>query len=439
MMANTNYNELNTHEKKDAWWLAILLCLPCYRAGGSKGCCCSLVVLGGLQFMLKSYLSNEAFANFIPIDETWVDRDCGSSEGYTIENSVEKMWMPGLVRGQDKNFSTGFGSPCYSSELLIEWNAFNQRVGGKRVSFPSRYGVPTANLSGWWLPAEGGGVGSPRIVLQHGFTTNSNQYRDMLFAYFLRSMGFNVLLNNFRNHCYSQHVEPDLNEWGDAYPYDLLGAWDYARLDPDNIFGGAMDPSKVGLMGFSKGGFTTNNAFGLEGRVPAAWVDAPPWSPETAFKVGFRKGLDDLGVGFLASWYENSIWDDIYQRTKNMGVTVDENTPEKVLPLGPDTKRPLMWVHNKEDQVVSYKDGLHLETFVKAMPEKYALSKMIFEKRCVTTQTGYIMNHCSDHMLHATKYKARLCLFWKSAFNLSTDSCPISIAGDAELSTVLYS
>lgn len=45
------------------------------------------------------------------------------------------------------------------------------------------------------------------------------------------------------------------SEWGNAYPYDLLGAWDFARA-------GAGGDAQVGLVGLSKGGFTALNAMG---------------------------------------------------------------------------------------------------------------------------------------------------------------------------------
>merc|ERR1719284_176859 len=124
------------------------------------------------------------------------------------------------------------------------------------VNYTSRpvAGVETIMLRGWWLPAPNSTNG-PRIVLQHGFTSNSNKFRITTLSYLLRAMGFSVLLNNFRDHCYSDDTEHEMDTWGHAYPEDMLGAWDYARTDPDGKLGGALGADKVGIQGFSKGAF----------------------------------------------------------------------------------------------------------------------------------------------------------------------------------------
>merc|ERR1712157_321169 len=108
-------------------------------------------------------------------------------------------------------------------------------------------------------------------------------------AHFLRSMGYSVLINNLRDHGYSNPSQKHLQEWGDAYTYDLLGAWDYLASDPDGTLGGPLPSRKVGLMGQSKGGFLTLNAFGLESQVPAAWVDSPAYTPRAVFAAGVER------------------------------------------------------------------------------------------------------------------------------------------------------
>ncbi len=44
-----------------------------------------------------------------------------------------------------------------------------------------------------------------------------------------------------------------------------------------------------------RGAFTTLNAFGLEGEVPGAWVDSPPFLPKVVFAVGLSYKLQDVG------------------------------------------------------------------------------------------------------------------------------------------------
>merc|ERR1739848_773185 len=74
-------------------------------------------------------------------------------------------------------------------------------------------------------------------------------------------MGFSVLLNNIRGVGYSENTTAGITTWGYAYHFDLLGAWDYLKQDPDSILGGQLPASKVGIMGFSMGAFITLNAF----------------------------------------------------------------------------------------------------------------------------------------------------------------------------------
>jgi hypothetical protein len=291
------------------------------------------------------------------------------------------------------------------------------------VNYTSRdeNGVPVIMLRGWWLPALGSTGSSPRIVVQHGYTSNSNKFRTDLLAYMLRSMGFDVLLNNFRDHCYSDNTEHEFETWGYAYPEDLLGAWDFARNDPDGILGGALGPDKVGIAGFSKGGFMTANVFGMEGRIPAVWLDGPPATPKSVFINGLKHGLEGMGIGFLFPFVADQVWANMKADATAKGFDIDKNTPAKNLPKGPDTQRPLFLVYNTDDTTVPYTEGKQVLEVLHSSPEKYKV-KGVLE----TSGICNVESHCIDHLRMPKEYGRLLCKFWSGVFGTSEDACGLS-------------
>jgi len=290
--------------------------------------------------------------------------------------------------------------------------SYNSRVDKEGKIF-----AETVKLTGWFLPAPKHNASTPRIVLQHGFKSNSNMHRTQFFAYQLRKLGFSVLVNNFRDHCYSADTKVRVNQWGHAGPYDTLGAWDYAVNDPDSVFGGPIDAKFVGVLGFSMGAFTTVSLFGLEARVPAVWVDAPPFDPKAGFAMGFASGLADKRAGLLAPILINPVWANIKEAAKAKGVDLDENTPAKTLPKGPDTKRPIFWVGNKDDTVVAYEDGAKLRAVLDKYPKKYEYHGWHLKGKC----NG--KDHCEDHIRIPDEYEAKMCTFWAGVFGLEESSC----------------
>jgi len=294
------------------------------------------------------------------------------------------------------------------------------------VSYSSRQdpvGNPPAtsvSLTGWFLPAPNHNAMTPRVVLQHGFTSNSNKHRQQFMAYLLRKNGFSVLVNNFRDHCYSDDSVERVNTWGHAAPYDTLGAWDYAVNDPDNVFGGPISDGLVGVAGFSKGAFTAASLFGLEDRVPAIWVDAPPFTPKSAFALGAQSAMSDMGLGFMFPLIVDAVWANMVDAGNAKGVNIEENTPADTLPTGPDTSRPIFWVGNKDDTTVSYQEGVDLLALLESHPLKYQVEEWHLEGDCAG------VTHCEDHIRIPAEYQARLCSFWTRVFGLQESSCVTS-------------
>merc|ERR1712046_496116 len=105
-------------------------------------------------------------------------------------------------------------------------------------------------------------------------------------------------------------------------------------------------------MGDSMGAFTTNNAFGLEGDIPAVWGDGPPMTPESVFENGCRRVMEGMGLGFLADLIVDHAWETVLEAAQEKGVDLERHLPADVLPHGPDTNRRIHWVGNSDDLVV---------------------------------------------------------------------------------------
>ncbi|RKG76943.1 alpha/beta fold hydrolase [Corallococcus sp. CA049B] len=96
-------------------------------------------------------------------------------------------------------------------------------------------------LRGWYLPSHNRAA----VVVMHGFAENRTQ---MLFeAEVLSHAGYGVLLFDSRGHGES---EGDLVTWGDREREDLRAAVDFLSHRDD------VDPSRLGVLGFSMGGTT---------------------------------------------------------------------------------------------------------------------------------------------------------------------------------------
>jgi len=400
-----------------------------------------LASIGG-QKLVVNKLTETAIKQFVTLSAS---QDEGCNENYAWNDLAEKVWWPGCYN----NFTYGStcGEPCFGPEFIKEIIDFNQEQDPGHIveykNLPGKGhgdlpGVETVTLRGWLLPAAKPSEGvRPRVVVQHGFTENSNKYRQVVLATMLRQLGFDVLVNNLRDHCYSDDSKANIIQWGHAYPNDLLGAWEYLKKDPDGHLGGEVDAGQVGIIGVSMGALTAVNAFGMGAEVPAAWVDSPPSKPKFVFKQGMKTELEKIIGSFFAGilaaghmtnrFMVDPVWKNVEDFALAKGIDLNEHTPASALPTGPDTKRPFTLVGNLQDTTVPWSETVASKDIAEMYPEKYKLQVWQSDSTCklqIDIDAGKsATDHCVDHISHFAEYKAKLCLFWYEVFGLSAHLC----------------
>mmetsp|Transcript_49314 Transcript_49314/g.127194 ORF Transcript_49314/g.127194 Transcript_49314/m.127194 type:complete len:410 (+) Transcript_49314:66-1295(+) len=334
-------------------------------------------------------------------------------------NVMRVTWLPGCGEGKktDEELDQCGGS-CFNSSLISRMESFYAENGFRMVNFSSRAGPrdgpngqDAVKIKAWYIPpAPGVNVGPgtpPRVVVSHGTNQNQNKFESQIAGFLLAQAGFGVLLPSLRDHGYSGDSKLRTFAWGWEYPYDLLGAWDYAKNDPDGLLGGALPADQVGVMGFSMGGFTAVNAFGMERDIPAVWADAPVFSVREILLHELRKivgPLGDLAIPFAWAF-------------ANQVVQLDFNTPARVLLGGPASQRQVYLVQNTLDTTVPEKQGKELIDFLQKYPDEYKSEAWYPAEECNGD------THRINHLKDPTGYQARLCAWWTQVFGLSQDRC----------------
>jgi len=338
-----------------------------------------------------------------------------TEEGVNLTNALRQTWLPNCRKGIKTDAEIDqCGGSCFNSTLITTLESFFLSSNFELVSFNSRAGPEgqdVVQIKAWWIPPASGidlGTGTPpRVVVCHGMEQNQNKFEAQLAAYFLASLGFGVLLPSLRDHGLSGESSHGLLGFGWEYPYDLLGAWDYARNDPDGLLGGAIPPDQVGLMGFSMGGFTTMNAFGVEHEVPAVWTDAAMFSVKNMLLKGMREQvgpLADLSIEFAWAF-------------ANSEVELHHNNPADLLPTGPDTQRKVYLAQNPYDNAVPMSEAENYIDVLMEHPEKYEVSAWFLGSYCNGDA------HRITTITHASEYQKRLCFFWTDVFGVSDSHC----------------
>lgn len=314
---------------------------------------------------------------------------------------------------------------CARDDLKEEMKRYSGNRSWKIVKFESRrgmHGQETLQLAAWWLPVDD--PKAPRIVIQHGNNVNANDRTVQSVAYLLRSIGFACLLPNLRDHGLSLPSHHGSVGWGYDYHLDLLGAWDYAVRDPSGFLGGAADASLVGVLGFSMGGFVVSNAFGLEQRVPGAWVDSGVFNPkEELYFIMFSH------MGSLAKLFIDSAW---FFAERAAGVDLMLHTPGTTLPRSHRPRQRGRFVFSPQRRFVAVAQGLEddlvppsqsdrLVELLETYPDWYAVAGKYYMSVSCRGNT-----HCVMQTMFPAMYRHNLCDFWSGVFQRSPELCGLA-------------
>jgi pimeloyl-ACP methyl ester carboxylesterase len=149
----------------------------------------------------------------------------------------------------------------------------NMPLPAEDISFLSRDGT---RLSGWFIPAPGGGPASA-IVLSHGWARSRCEL--LPHARFLHQAGFATLMFDYRHRGKSDGAEitMGLREQG-----DLIGALDVMAARPE------VDPERIGVLGMSMGGAIAILVAARDRRVRALVCEAPFPSFDTLLERSLR-------------------------------------------------------------------------------------------------------------------------------------------------------
>ena len=118
------------------------------------------------------------------------------------------------------------------------------------------------SLSGWYVPGQDS---SPHLIFVHGIGSVRSGDNAVELAARMVDLGYNVLLFDLRGHGSSGG---DKVSGGFFEKLDVLGAFDY-------LVERGVDPSRIGLMGFSMGAATSIMAAAEEPRITAVAADSP--------------------------------------------------------------------------------------------------------------------------------------------------------------------
>jgi len=210
----------------------------------------------------------------------------------------------------------------------------------------------------------------------------------------------------------SQH--PNTLSWGYDYHLDLLGAWDYAVEDPEGILGAPLSPEKVGIMGFSKGALGAAIAFGLETRIPGAWIDSAPFSG--------LKGMIDHTIrpylGRITPIFVYPVW---WSAKFFAETPLDYYDGLQLLANCTPPRRQVAISQGIYDTDVPMYEGQHAISLLGGFKTCYALEVYTPPEYCNT------WTHHMEMWEFPDSTRNQLCHFWGRTFRLDTSVCSVKM------------
>jgi len=218
------------------------------------------------------------------------------------------------------------GRPVPKTEV-IRWKSMDGKEIEGLLTYPLNY--EAGKKYPLILNPHGGPAG---VYTQSFIASNQNLYPIASLA----EKGIFILRPNPRGSSGYGVVFREANErdWGGADFKDLMAGVDYV------IKMGVADPDKLGVMGWSYGGFMTSWTVGHTDRFKAASVGAP------VVDLSFQNLTDDI-PGFLPSYMRSDPWAD--------WAVYDEHSPLRYVQ---NVKTPVMLQHGEADARVPISNSL---------------------------------------------------------------------------------
>jgi dipeptidyl aminopeptidase/acylaminoacyl peptidase len=188
----------------------------------------------------------------------------------------------------------------------------------------------------------------PTVVDVHGGPLGSWGPAPSLEHVFLAARGFRVLLPNIRGSTgYGRDwIAPQLGDWGGVDADDVHAAVDHA------IALGLADPDRLGVLGWSYGGFMVHWLLGTSDR--------------------FRAGVSEAGVANQVSAWSESDSGVEYNRASRLGAPLDEAGMTRLWRQSPlahvaKIRAPLLILQGEADQRCPPSDNAQLFTALRVL------------------------------------------------------------------------
>lgn len=256
----------------------------------------------------------------------------GTHLGFTLQNPSQ---LPEGYISTVSNFSpvkvTSINAEHANKPLpkteVVKWKGADGKEIEGLLTYPINY-QPGQRVP-FILNVHGGPAG---VFQQNCVAGNQGTYPIAAFA----EMGFAVLRPNPRGSSgYGTEFRmANRADWGGKDFMDLMAGVDYV------IKMGVADENKMGVMGWSYGGFMSSWIVGHTNRFKAASIGAP------VVDLGFQNLTDDI-EGFLPSYFKTDPWNDwsLY----------DAHSPLRFVQ---NVKTPVMLQHGEADQRVPFSNSV---------------------------------------------------------------------------------
>jgi len=412
--------------------IVTLGCLSC-------SCCCCIwtiiivtCLVCGYRFVKKNPALEQPLGVMCPPDVEF----CNWNRGFnTPPNNITRyLRWPGCGI-QGPMFDSQIlecGPPCFDEKLVTVMDSYNSLRPWKMITFPSAppdtLGQEEVNLTGWWLPVDqvynnlSFGERAPVIIVMHALGHNFNMAHVQVYAFLLRSIGFNVFIPNLRDtgnsktSSKSQHIT-----WGWTYYLDLLGAWQHVVNDPKSEFGGARPVSQVGIAGLDTGAMLAATVLGLEHRIVGAWLDSGLYAVE---RGALADEIQRYGYAWFMGWFFRWMAPMAYEFAEHFaGVDISHKTPSNSLPCTSlnGTRQKVSLISNTKDTIEVRREAEHLEEIFGEHPLCYDFtSEWVATAECHGVRSPQLFAEPEE-------YRKRSCQFWSSVFQRDATVCD---AGD---------